>query len=79
MLLISGMQDGKSQLLHVGEAQKLCKKKYRYKRIIIHCFPHYHEILTCIILTTVDTLGPAISGSFLLLYRGFPLSEVKMC
>ena len=26
----------------------------------------------------MDTLGPAISGSFLLLYRGFPLSEVKM-
>jgi len=26
----------------------------------------------------VDTLGPAISGSYLLLYRGFPLSEVKM-
>jgi len=25
----------------------------------------------------MDTLGPAISGSFLLLYRGFPLSEVK--
>ena len=28
-------------------------------------------------LLTMDTLGPAISGSFLLLYRGFPLSEVK--
>jgi len=26
-------------------------------------------------LFTMDTLGPAISGS---LYRGFPLSEVKM-
>ena len=29
-------------------------------------------------LFIMDTLGPAISGSFLLLYRGFPLSEVKM-
>jgi len=29
-------------------------------------------------LFTMDTLGPAISGSSLLLYRGFPLSEVKM-
>jgi len=29
-------------------------------------------------LFIVDTLGPAISGSFLLFYRGFPLSEVKM-
>ena len=28
-------------------------------------------------LFIMDTLGPAISGSFLLLYRGFPLSEVK--
>ena len=29
-------------------------------------------------LFVMDTLGPAISGLFLLLYRGFPLSEVKM-
>ena len=29
-------------------------------------------------LFTMDTFGPAISGSFLLLYRGFPLSELKM-
>jgi len=29
-------------------------------------------------LFIMDTLGPAISGSFLLLYRGFPLSEVKL-
>jgi len=29
-------------------------------------------------LFIMDTLGPAISGSFLLLYRGFPLSEVKV-
>jgi len=29
-------------------------------------------------LFIMDTLGPAISGSFFLLYRGFPLSEVKM-
>jgi len=29
-------------------------------------------------LFVMDTLGLAISGSFLLLYRGFPLSEVKM-
>ena len=29
-------------------------------------------------LFIMDTLGPAISGSLLLLYRGFPLSEVKM-
>ena len=29
-------------------------------------------------LFIMGTLGPAISGSFLLLYRGFPLSEVKM-
>ena len=29
-------------------------------------------------LFIMDTLGPAISASFLLLYRGFPLSEVKM-
>jgi len=29
-------------------------------------------------LFIMDTLGPVISGSFLLLYRGFPLSEVKM-
>ena len=29
-------------------------------------------------LFIMDTLGPAVSGSFLLLYRGFPLSEVKM-
>jgi len=25
-----------------------------------------------------DTLGPTIPGSILLLYRGFPLSDVKM-
>jgi len=25
----------------------------------------------------MDTLGPAISGSFVLLYRGFPPSEVE--
>jgi len=29
-------------------------------------------------LFIMDTLGPAISGPFLLLYRGFPLLEVKM-
>jgi len=29
-------------------------------------------------LFIMDTLGPAISGSYLRLYRGFPLSEVKM-
>jgi len=29
-------------------------------------------------LFIMDTLGPAISGSFLLLYRVFPHSEVKM-
>jgi len=29
-------------------------------------------------LFIMDTLGPAISGSFLLLCRGSPLSEVKM-
>jgi len=29
-------------------------------------------------LFIMDTLGPAISGSFLLLYRGFPFPEVKM-
>ena len=28
-------------------------------------------------LFIMDTLGPAISGSSLMLYRGFPLSEVK--
>jgi len=28
-------------------------------------------------LFIMDTLGPAISGSFLLLYIGFPLPEVK--
>jgi len=42
-----------------------------------------HEVITiytCIQwnLFMMDTLGPAISGSFLLLYGGFPLSEVKM-
>jgi len=29
-------------------------------------------------LFTMDTLGPIISGSFLLLYRGFSLSELKV-
>jgi len=29
-------------------------------------------------LFIMDTLGLTISGSFLLLYRGFPLSEIKM-
>ena len=29
-------------------------------------------------LFIMGTLRPAVSGSFLLLYRGFPLSEVKM-
>ena len=29
-------------------------------------------------LFIMDTMGPAIYGTFLLLYRGFPISEVKM-
>jgi len=43
------------------------------------CYPyivlHFKYSGTSFIM---DTLGPAIPGSFLLLHRGLPLSEVKM-
>jgi len=50
--------------------------QYNKQKLPLHV-SMYHFMELQWNLFIIDTLGPAISGSFLLLYRGFPLSEVK--